>query len=127
MSKQELMHYGTKGMKWGVRKYQKKDGKLTSAGKNRYKDTADNTKKHKAAASKKSTAKKSASTKRKTKSPASVVASLGKVTVANAVRYKQNQHAYDAVGGMLSGDLGSMTYNALVSSGYGSLNRLLYD
>lgn len=32
----ELYHYGVKGMKWGVRRYQKKDGSLTSAGKERY-------------------------------------------------------------------------------------------
>lgn len=32
----ELYHHGIKGMKWGVRRYQKKDGTLTSAGKKRY-------------------------------------------------------------------------------------------
>lgn len=31
-----LCHYGIKGMKWGVRRYQNKDGSLTSAGKIRY-------------------------------------------------------------------------------------------
>lgn len=38
----ELMHFGKKGMKWGVRRYQNKDGTLTDAGKRRYaRDTAD--------------------------------------------------------------------------------------
>lgn len=30
-----LMHHGTKGMRWGVRRYQNKDGSLTAAGKKR--------------------------------------------------------------------------------------------
>lgn len=30
-----LVHYGIKGMKWGVRRYQNKDGSLTPAGKRR--------------------------------------------------------------------------------------------
>ena len=30
-----LVHYGIKGMEWGVRRYQNKDGSLTSAGKTR--------------------------------------------------------------------------------------------
>lgn len=32
-----LSHYGVKGMKWGVRRYQNKDGSLTLAGKRRFK------------------------------------------------------------------------------------------
>ena len=35
----ELYHYGVKGMKWGVRRFQNKDGTLTSAGKKKYKGT----------------------------------------------------------------------------------------
>ena len=35
----ELYHTGIKGMKWGVRRYQNKNGSLTPAGKKRYYDT----------------------------------------------------------------------------------------
>lgn len=32
----ELYHYGVKGMKWGIRRFQNKDGTLTPKGKKRY-------------------------------------------------------------------------------------------
>ena len=35
----ELYHWGIKGMRWGVRRYQNEDGSLTNAGKKRYYDT----------------------------------------------------------------------------------------
>lgn len=38
MRTNELRHWGTLGMKWGVRRYQNEDGTLTSEGKERYRD-----------------------------------------------------------------------------------------
>lgn len=35
MDRRELYHYGIKGQKWGIRRYQNKDGTLTEAGKKR--------------------------------------------------------------------------------------------
>ena len=31
-----LYHWGVRGMRWGIRRYQNKDGSLTPAGKKRY-------------------------------------------------------------------------------------------
>lgn len=35
MSDNELLHYGIKGMRWGIRRYQNPDGSLTPAGRKR--------------------------------------------------------------------------------------------
>lgn len=37
----ELNHFGIKGMKWGIRRYQNKDGSLTAAGKKKYNDSSE--------------------------------------------------------------------------------------
>jgi hypothetical protein len=36
-----LMHYGIKGMRWGIRRYQNEDGSLTPLGKKRYSEEED--------------------------------------------------------------------------------------
>ncbi len=36
-----ISHHGILGMKWGIRRFQNKDGSLTSAGKRRYDSTSD--------------------------------------------------------------------------------------
>lgn len=38
MENNELYHFGVKGMRWGIRRYQNSDGSLTAAGKKRYSD-----------------------------------------------------------------------------------------
>ena len=39
---EELYHYGVKGQKWGVRRYQNEDGTLTAAGQARYNSDGSN-------------------------------------------------------------------------------------
>lgn len=48
----ELRHHGIKGMKWGIRRYQKSDGSLTNAGRKRYADDDGTAERRKSAAKK---------------------------------------------------------------------------
>ena len=40
MTENELYHYGVKGMKWGVRRYEKSGGSYTKAGVKRFNESA---------------------------------------------------------------------------------------
>lgn len=44
MDSNSLQHHGIKGQKWGVRRYQNKDGSLTNAGKQRQASTKESVK-----------------------------------------------------------------------------------
>ena len=76
-----LYHHGIKGQKWGVRRYQNANGRLTNAGKKRYSDGNDNSKK--SSKSKMSTAKKIAI-------GTAVVAAAAGITYA-AIKAKNNK------------------------------------
>lgn len=58
MESNYLSHYGVRGQKWGVRRYQNKDGSLTNAGRKRYNKEMENIKsERKVVANKKRTQK----------------------------------------------------------------------
>ena len=46
MNENYLAHHGVKGMKWGIRRYQNKDGSLTTKGKKKYNETETKEKLH---------------------------------------------------------------------------------
>lgn len=67
MENNSLYHHGIKGMRWGVRRFQRKDGTLTRAGKKRYASDTNNPIKSKLDEASKSIAKAKAAQQEKAK------------------------------------------------------------
>lgn len=63
VDKTTLEHWGIKGMKWGIRRFQNPDGSLTAAGRKRYSDSAEGGKSTSASNKSKSSGKTSSSSK----------------------------------------------------------------
>lgn len=109
-----LYHHGVKGMRWGVRRYQNKDGTLTEEGKNRYGTALDLYQEQAKTYNEKGIkAQKRANTVAK-----AVWAGLGIRTVGAYVLYETGA---EAVGTMLAGPVGGLALSALAY--YYSYNR----
>lgn len=85
----ELQHFGIKGMKWGVRRYQNKDGSLTPAGKKRYDESGE--KKEKTVDDYKEGLKKAQSTDKALQGIKEIVNKADDVAYAKKVRYDLTQ------------------------------------
>ena len=99
-----LYHYGIKGQKWGVRRFQKKDGTLTNAGKKRYSDDFNSSKpkskhrqnlenKYMESGMSKKEAEQAAA--RRIKAEKYVAAAAGVTVAACAAYYAYNKYAVD--------------------------------
>lgn len=86
VSSDELRHYGIKGQRWGVRRFQEEDGSLTPAGKERYDDD-----KKQIQNDKQDTKKNTIFTKRNIAIGAT--AAVAALAVIGYMRYKQNSNA----------------------------------
>lgn len=83
----ELYHWGIKGMKWGIRRYQNKDGSLTDRGKKRYGNSDDG--------SNKESVKTSESGESGTKSSSRSISNMSDAELQAKVNRLRNEDAYN--------------------------------
>ena len=108
MKKTYLAHYGIKGQRWGVRRFQNNDGSLTAKGRRRYNVNEDGTVRQKTSY----TVRKNVFGTLKTLSGTSrIVNSVRKIQKA-----KRNEIDFSSKGGkkFLAGQIGSMIISSIV-------------
>lgn len=85
-----LQHWGIKGMKWGIRRYQNKDGSLTPAGRKRYSDGSEGTSSSKSSSSQSSSKKE----KPKKEKPKPVYETMDDAELEKTVRRLELEKRY---------------------------------
>ena len=124
----ELYHYGVKGQKWGVRRYQNKDGSLTPAGKERYDDSQPKKSKRRLKLEEKyrnsgMSPRDAELTAAKRIKAEKIIAAAGAVALTAAVVYAANKHVQNTTDKVLKS---GMTLQRITSDPNENLDRAFY-